>query len=147
MVIERLNESPALSLLPSHRESCFPFMKRKQESSLRNSFSLSREDLVHRDEREFFTTGKTVVQFTAILSFSFFYFEARTHSFRPVSREGREGNKIFREDRTRMIRFGKTGGKKSFPSSRRNRMFFFSSPLFRGATTVHTIFVNRRAAH
>lgn len=143
MVIERLNESPALSLLPSHRESCFPFMKRKQESSLRNSFSLSREDLVHRDEREFFTTGKTVVQFTAILSFSFFYFEARTHSFRP----GREGNKIFREDRTRMIRFGKTGGKKSFPSSRRNRMFFFSSPLFRGATTVHTIFVNRRAAH
>lgn len=135
MVIERLNESPALSLLPSHRESCFPFMKRKQESSLRNSFSLSREDLVHRDEREFFTTGKTVVQFTAILSFSFFYFEARTHSFRP----GREGNKIFREDRTRMIRFGKTGGKKFFIFTRKQNVFFLVSPFSRSDNCTHNL--------
>lgn len=144
MVIERLNRFPCP--LSSSSPSRFMFsIYETQTGVIVTKFFLSREreDLVHRDEREFFTTGKTVVQFTAILSFSFFYFEARTHSFRP----GREGNKIFREDRTRMIRFGKTGGKKSFPSSRRNRMFFFSSPLFRGATTVHTIFVNRRAAH
>lgn len=66
-------------LLPS----CLPFMKHKEESSLRNS--LCREflrDLVrrHRDEREFFTTGKTVVQFTRIYLF-FFYMRARTFRF------------------------------------------------------------------
>lgn len=134
-----MNGSSVLSLPPPRRDSCFPFMKRKQESSLRNSFSLEREDLVHRDEREFFTTGKTVVQFTAILSFSFFYFEARTHSFRPVSREGREGNKIFREDRTRMIRFGKTGGKKFFIFTRKQNVFFLVSPFSRSDNCTHNL--------
>ena len=136
MVIERLNGSSVLSLPPPRRDSCFPFMKRKQESSLRNSFSLEREDLVHRDEREFFTTGKTVVQFTAILSFSFFYFEARTHSFRP----GREGNKIFREDRTRMIRFGKTGGEeKFFIFTKKQNVFFLVSPFSRSDNCTHNL--------
>lgn len=103
-------------------------MKHKEESSLRNS--LCREflrDLVrrHRDEREFFTTGKTVVQFTRIY---LFFLYARTHvSFRPVSREG---NKIFREDRARMIRFGKIGREEKFFISRRNGMFFSRLPFF-----------------
>lgn len=102
--------------------------------------SREREDLVHRDEREFFTTGKTVVQFTAILSFSFFYFEARTHSFRPVSREGREGNKIFREDRTRMIRFGKTGGEeKFFIFTKKQNVFFLVSPFSRSDNCTHNL--------
>ena len=138
MVIERLNGSSVLSLPPPRRDSCFPFMKRKQESSLRNSFSLEREDLVHRDEREFFTTGKTVVQFTAILSFSFFYFEARTHSFRPVSREGREGNKIFREDRTRMI--WKDRGEEKFSIfTKKQNVFFLVSPFSRSDNCTHNL--------
>lgn len=114
-------------------------MKHKEESSLRNS--LCREflrDLVrrHRDEREFFTTGKTVVQFTRIY---LFFLYARTHvSFRPVSREG---NKIFREDRARMIRFGKIdkGGKKSFSFHGEMECFFLVSPFSRSDNCTHNL--------
>lgn len=136
MVIERLNRFPCP--LSSSSPSRFMFsIYETQTGVIVTKFFLSREreDLVHRDEREFFTTGKTVVQFTAILSFSFFYFEARTHSFRP----GREGNKIFREDRTRMIRFGKTGGKKFFIFTRKQNVFFLVSPFSRSDNCTHNL--------
>lgn len=137
MVIERLNRFPCP--LSSSSPSRFMFsIYETQTGVIVTKFFLSREreDLVHRDEREFFTTGKTVVQFTAILSFSFFYFEARTHSFRP----GREGNKIFREDRTRMIRFGKTGGEeKFFIFTKKQNVFFLVSPFSRSDNCTHNL--------
>lgn len=99
MVIERLNGFlPSPPLLSSIYET--------QRGVIVTKFSLSRISPRPRSSssrrKRIFYNGQNSRPIYANLSFFFLY--ARTHvSFRPVSREG---NKIFREDRARMIRFG-----------------------------------------
>ena len=140
MVIERLNRFPCP--LSSSSPSRFMFsIYETQTGVIVTKFFLSLERRPRSSRRKrIFYNGQNSRPIYGDFIFLLFLFRS-THALVSTSFAGREeGNKIFREDRTRMIRFGKTGGEeKFFIFTKKQNVFFLVSPFSRSDNCTHNL--------